>query len=872
MNVNITGLTTAQANASRLKYGDNQLPRPKMRTALDFFVDVFRDKLNLILLFMFCMFLALGIAGYGSIYEAIGIGVVLMVVATTTVLTKLKSQRSADELYRRSSMFYATVVRNGALVRLDSTQVVVGDVVKLASGEKICADGYVISGSVDVNNAILNGESAEVKKTPVAHNYKYDSNAPVNADTYTDGFSVFAGTTVLSGECYARVTRVGANTENAKIMSTLYSIDDVKTTLQIQLDNLASLISKLGSVCALIIFGVLLTVRLLSGDVSQGASLLYVVLSTLTIALTIFVAAVPEGLPFIIGIITGQNADRMIRSNILAKNPNKIPESGNIQLLCTDKTGTLTYGFMQPVHNFTATGLDMGFDGQTGGETMQMFLQNIALTCDCVFDARKNIIGGNLTCRALFESVKPLSKQITEIQSAMPVSARILFNSANKFSGATSSVDANRGYYMGAPEIILSHARFYIDTDGQIKKINQAKMQRLILSNARRAMRLVATAFSPTWHDDSGLPDDLIFISMVAMRDNVRDGVADVIGTMNKSGVQVMMITGDNLETARAIASDCGIITSDKDIAITSAEFDSMSDSAVRKSLRKIKVIARATPNTKLRLVRLAQSLKLCIGMCGDGTNDAPALKGADVGFAMGDGTDVCKEASDIIITDNNFLSIANCVLLGRTFVHNVINFLKFQLPINFTLVILSIVFPIAFGLDAFTAVQILLINIVMDSLNSLAFGGEPPRPEYLSEPAQGKTAPLLSRQTMFQIAWTTLGFCCVFGILELLNTRNAFAGAGVYMSARFALLVIMSVVNGFCVRARKYNILAGLSKNPMFMVVALGIVACTVLAVTFGGNVLQLSPLTLTQWGLVFGLSLLIIPINFITLLFKPR
>ena len=858
----IIGLTTRQAEINRKKYGENKLPRLKMYSAWDFFVDVFRDKLNLVLLFMMLMFLGLGIAGYGSIYEAVGIGVVLFVVAFTTVVTKLKTQRGADKLYRKSSMFSATVIRNGAPVRLDSTMVVVNDVVKLCSGEKICADGYVISGSVDVNNAILNGESDEVKKTAVPSDYKYDSSAQINADTYTDSYSVFAGTTVKSGECYMRVTRVGANTENAKIMSSLYSIDDVKTTLQIQLDNLASLISKFGSICALVIFGVLLTVRILSGDASHDMSGLYVVFSTLTIALTIFVAAVPEGLPFIIGIITGQNVERMIRSNILAKNPHKIPESGNIQLLCTDKTGTLTYGFMQPVHNFTGACVDMGFDSETGGDTKQMFLQNIALTCDCVFDKRKNVIGGNSTSRALFESMKSVSKQIADIQSLYPVSSRIVFNSKNKFSGALSSVDGNRGYYMGAPEVILSKARFYIDSDGQIKKINKTKLQNLIQSNARRAMRLVATAFSPNWHDEDTLPDDLIFISMVAMRDNVRDGVPSVIDAMNKSGVQVMMITGDNLDTARAIATDCGIITSDSDIAITASEFDSWTDARARRSLRKIKVVARAVPETKLRLVRLAQSLNLCIGMCGDGTNDAPALKGADVGFAMGDGTDVCKEASDIIITDNNFLSIANCVLLGRTFVHNVISFLKFQLPINFALVILSIVFPIAFGLDAFTAVQILLINIVMDSLNSLAFGGEPPYNEYLLEPAQGKSAPLLSRNVMMQIIWTTFGFCCVFALLSLLQMHNIFDVPGAYMSARFALLVIMSVVNGFCVRTKGF---LGLSKNPMFIVVACGIIVCTMLVVTFGGSVLQLSPLSLNQWLLIFGLSLVIIPINFI-------
>lgn len=870
MNSKITGLTSKQVIANRNKYGINQMPRPKLKTVWNFLGEVFTDKLNVVLLIMALIFLILGIAGYGSISEAIGIGIVLIVVAVTTVFTKLKSQRSAEELYQKSSMQNVTVIRNGKAVQIDSTQVVFDDVVILRAGEKICADGYVIYGDVEVNNSILNGESTEVRKTAASNKYIYDYDAQITSDDYTDAHSVFAGTTVLSGKAYMRVVRIGANTENAKIMSSLYAINELKTTLQIQLDNLAALISKMGSVCALIIFSVLVLTNLYATDFVLNSSFVYMIFSSLTVALTIFVAAVPEGLPFIIGIITSQNVNRMIKSNILAKNPHKIPEAGNIQLLCTDKTGTLTKGFLQPVHNFAGDGTDIGFGGSDNNKTKDYFFTNIALTCDCTFDARNDIVGGNMTCRALFLAVKRISDYIRLIQQKNPVSDRIVFDSARKFSAVKIGGKKPVCHYMGAPEIILSHSVSYIDSDGKIKPLDNKKMQDLIKQNAKQAMRLVATAFSPSWTKDDKIPNDLVFISMVAMRDQVRPGVNNVIAAMSKSGVQVMMITGDILDTAHAIAVDCGIIETESDVAITAAEFDKMSDDKVKNILRNIKVIARATPNTKLRLVKLAQSVGLCIGMCGDGTNDAPALKRADVGFAMGDGTDVCKESSDIIITDNNFLSIANCILLGRTFVHNIVNFLKFQLPINFTLVVLSIVFPIMFGLDAFTAVQILMVNIVMDSLNSLAFGGEAPRKEYLQERTLGKNAPLISKSALGQIIWTTFGFCGVFAILEFLHTNGMFSSSDVYMSARFALLVIMAVVNGFCVRARGWNVFAGLSQNPMFIVVALGIVVCTILSVSFGGQFLQLVPLSLTQWLTVFGLSVIIVPINFVRYLMK--
>lgn len=861
----ITGLSTKQVLANRNKYGINQMPRPKQKTIWNFLGEVFTDKLNIVLLIMSLIFVVLSVIGYGSISEAIGIGVVLVVVAVTTVCTKMKSQRSAEELYQKSSKQSVTVIRNGQSVQIDSTQVVYDDIVVLRSGEKICADGYIVHGDVEVNNSILNGESAEVKKTPVPSKYTHNINTTITSDDYTDAHSVFAGTTVVSGKGYMRVARIGANTENAKIMSSLYAINELKTTLQIQLDNIATLISKLGSVCALIIFTVLLITNMYATGFVLDTSFVYIFFSSLTIALTIFVAAVPEGLPFIIGIITSQNVNRMIKSNILAKNPHKIPEAGNIQLLCTDKTGTLTKGFLQPVHNFSGDGTDIGFAKDDKNAIKKYFFTNIALTCDCTFDTRNKIVGGNMTCRALFSAIKKISKYITTLQKKTPVSDRIVFDSTRKFSAARTSGEQKLCYYMGAPEIILAHAKTYIDSKGTIHTLDKKKIQSLIQQNAKQAMRLVTAAFSHSWVKKDEIPNDLTFITMIAMRDQVRPGVNSVIRTMSKSGVQVMMITGDILETARAIAVDCGIIETDSDIAITASEFDKMPDDKIKGILQNIKVIARATPGTKLRLVKLAQSVGLCIGMCGDGTNDAPALKRADVGFAMGDGTDVCKESSDIIITDNNFLSIANCILLGRTFVHNVVNFLKFQLPINLTLVILSILFPVLFGLDAFTAVQILLVNIVMDSLNSLAFGGEAPRKEYLQEPTHGKNAPLLSKPALGQIAWTTFGFCGVFAILGILNCRGMFTSEEIYMSARFALLVIMAVINGFCVRARGWNIFAGLSQNPMFMLVALGIISGTVLSVYFGGNFLQLTPISLNQWAIVFGLSLIIIPINMI-------
>ena len=863
--MDLHGLTSSQVIKSREKYGSNKMPEPTKKTAWQFFKEVFDDKINVILLVMMLLFAVLSAFGYGSMYEAIGIGTVLLVVTCVTVITKLKSQKSTLELRRRASQLFVNVLRDGIVTRLDSSDVVVGDIVLVQAGETICADGFLISGAISVNNSILNGESEECEKTPIK-DFVYNRNKTISSDDYVNQNYVFAGTTILSGDGVMQVARVGLDTENAKILTALHSIDEVKTTLQLQLDDLADKISKIGSISACLICVIMFAVHVYTNGIGTPGDMLYAALNIVTVALTIFVAAVPEGLPFIIGIITGQNVKYMIKHNILAKNPNKIPEAGNIQLLCTDKTGTLTHGNLCPISNYLGNGFDMGFDVVVGGVAKEAFIKNILLNGRAMYDDNNQIVGGNVTERALL-SVLGLSRdEISAYHHDVKIGHKIIFNSTNKYSGTcTKYKKLSRTYFMGAPEVLLSHTKNYIDENGALNKINRKKIDAIISENTARAMRVVALAYSETCIDSDTIPDDLVLISLVTMRDEIRPGVSDVIASMRKSNIQVMMITGDTVSTARAIASDCGIITDASDIAITATEFDEMSDAVALRKLSKIKVIARATPATKLRVVKLAQSRGLCIGMCGDGTNDAPALKRADVGFAMGDSTDVCKESSDIIITDNNFISVANSILLGRTFMRNVVNFLRFQLPINFSLVIISMLFPILLGFDALTAVQILLVNIVMDSLNSLAFGGEPPRSEYMQTPAMGKNAPLLTRATMINVAWSTIIFTAIFGLTLLPFVRDIFGSPDTYLSGRFALLIVMAIMNGFFVRTDGYNIFYGLRRNPMFIVVAFGVIIGCVACVQFGGNILQLVPLTLSQWAIVFGLSLLIIPLNYI-------
>lgn len=861
--MDLKGLTESQVIENRKKYGENKLPEKKLKSWFNFFMETFKDRLNQILLAMLVVFVILFLIGQGALSEPIGIGAVLLLIAVSGTITGLKVQKSAKELKDKTSIHYCEVIRNGEVKHINTEEIVVNDIVILQSGEGIFADGYLIDGKLKVDNSVLNGESEDCKKFPV-ENFTYDYNKKITGDDYVDQNSLFSGTNVTEGEGKMLVTRVGVDTVNGKTIMAIEEIEETKTSLQIQLDDLADQITKFGYIAAIIIVVALLgseVVRLgIPGFLSQGAiGIFQDVLTIIVTAITVIVAAVPEGLPLIIKLITSQNSKVMLKNNILAKNTSKIPEAGNIQLLCTDKTGTLTKGVLVPVYNADALG------NYLSGSDIDLFKENIVLNSSAMFDSNENIVGGNMTERALLSMVT--SEEFNELKNKKVID-KLPFNSKNKYSAVETELHT---FYKGAPEKLLSVADSCL-IDGEIVQLDKERALNVIKGFTTKAMRVIATGYSLSPIGEN-LPDDLIITSFVAIRDDVREEVPEAVAKCHRAGVQVMMITGDVIDTAKAIAVDAGIITSDDDIAVSAIDLDEWSDEEVKDKLHKIKVIARATPNTKLRIVKLSQELNLCVAMTGDGVNDSPALKAADVGFAMGSGTDVAKEAGDVIIIDDNFVSITNAILLGRTFMHNVMKFLKFQLPINVGLVLLSILCPIILGFEAIAAVQILVINIVMDTLNSLSFGGEPAKDEYMLEQPIEKGSKLLSKETVNQIAVSVVGFMAVFGITLTPWFQQMFPTEEIYLTARFALLVLMATVNGFNIRTDHLNLFEGIGKNKLFIEIALCIFVGLYLLVTFGGDFLHVVPLSCLQWLTLAGMSLLIVPIDLIRkLILKKR
>lgn len=865
----MNGLTNAQVTKNRQKYGTNKLPKKKLKTGFQFFMETFEDRLNQILLAMMVVFTILAVCGQGSYSEPIGVAVVLLAIAFIGMNTGLKSQKSAKELKDRTSVHYCNVVRDGKVEHINANDLVVGDLVIIQSGEAIYADGYLADGMVKVDNSVLNGESEECKKiawtgegSPITMGGKREA----NSNDYVDGHSLFAGTTIVDGEGKMIVTNVGVNTVNGQTISTIDEIEETKTSLEMQLEDLAGQISKFGYIGATIIVVALIVTNIIQlGGISEyfGIGWIGVLKNVLTVAvtaLTIIVAAVPEGLPLIINLITAQNAKVMIKHNVLAKHTNKIPESGNIQLLCTDKTGTLTVGKLVPVENTMGDGNQV----ENGSMVESLFKLNTVLNSSAMYDENGEIVGGNATERALLTLVN--ADECNMIKNSVTVTNKKNFNSAYKFSAVeTDGKEGKITYYKGAPERLIEAAVSYETAEG-IKPIDKDRLRTIVKMYAVKEMRVIATGYSKSALPEEGFPDDLIITSLVAIRDDVRSEVPEAVAKMHEADVQVMMVTGDVIDTAKAIAKDAGLITSDTDIAMSAMDFDELSDEEAKAKLPYIKVIARATPSTKLRIVKLAQELGLCVGMTGDGTNDAPALKAADVGFSMGSGTDVCKEAGDIIITDDNFVSITDAVLLGRTFMHNVMKFLKFQLPINVGLVILSILYPIFLAVEAVAAVQILVINIVMDSLNSLSFGGEPAKDEYMKEKPIPKGSKLLSKETVGQIAVSVAAFIGIFGLTLLPPIQKVFNNnEAVYATARFALLVMMATFNGFNIRTDGFNLFKGIEKNKLFVEIAVAIFALTFILAQFGGAIMGCTALTATQWAIVVGLAFMIIPVDLV-------
>lgn len=862
----MNGLSNKEVLKSRELHGSNKLPEPKLDKWYDFAKEALSEKITMILIAIAVLQLFLGVMGVMDLSDPIMILVVLAIVTCIAVKTGLGVQKSAAELRAKTSVRYCDVIRDGKVQTINKDELVVGDLVCVGMGQEIFADGYLIEGKISVNNAAINGETKECKKTPIEG---YVHKKTTSTDAYTNQNCLFAGTTVMSGEGKMIVTDVGVNTVNGDTLVKMQTLEAPKTALDIALDNLSDFISKWGTIAAVITFAVLTIsgiVQVGFGEYFSGGvlNIIQKIAQNFSVALTIIVAAVPEGLPLIVKLVTKQNVKTMEKFNILAKNPGKIPELAYVDIICTDKTGTLTTGIMTPKKIIDGFGNDVNKDSVLWNNIKA----NISLNNSATFDSENNITGGNSIDRAVLSLVNP--ETYADIQKKYPVKLKQVFNSSNKYSAFTTKDGVT--YYKGAPEKLIEHCTKVMDSSGEIVENNDNDtLSNAITAMTSNAMRCIAVTMADGDLVENEIPNDMTFLGIIGVVDPVRDEVPSAVKTAHKAGIQVIEITGDCIETAVAVATECGIYK-DGDLALTNDEFEAMSDDEVKSIIPRLRVISRCSPNTKLRLVTLAQEIGKSVAMTGDGVNDSPALKRADVGFGMQGGSDVAKEASDIVLTDDNFASVVKAVELGRTFMHNIMMFLEFQLPINISLLILSVIYPMIATGALLASVQILIVNIIMDSLNSLSFGGEPPKDEYMTEKPIKKGSGLFIRGAKKRIAISTVAFIVLYGIITFSPISNMFATETEAITARFALLCFMAVFNGFNIRTEHINLFNGIGKNKLFSTIAIGIFVMTFALCSFAENLIKVTALDFKHWVVVVILAFMVIPIDLIRKIIEKK
>ena len=853
------GLNDEEVLESRQKFGDNKIIEAEPETFLDKFKDAFGDPMIKLLLAIACIMAIMAFLGYAEWGELIGIVISVLLVTGISAKTEMSSDNEYRKLKDGAKKELCKVYRNGKIVEIEVDDVVVGDRIIIQSGDKIPADGVLCSGAIAVDNSALNGESEECKKYAIPNDFIYREVA-ITGDTFVDKHSLFRGAVVVNGEGVLEVKKVGMMTMMGEMAKDMQD-DDVESPLKVKLSKLADSISKFGYIGAVVIAITLMIHKVIvAGGVSPyfDLGMMYVfkdLLEVLMLAVVIIVMAVPEGLPLMIAIVLMQNTSKMLQNNVLVRKPIGIETAGSLNILFSDKTGTITKGELEVVEFFDG---DLKDSYQSSNYIKEYMGLCIGKNTGAMFDNNDKVIGGNATDKALLNF---LGKNEMNSLNDIKVVKSQGFNSANKYSAAELE---NVTVYKGAPERLLGKATKYINQNGQVLPIDKDKLNAKIDSLADKAMRVLSFAYSESELIEDALPDDLVIVGFVGIRDDVRPEAKQAIKEVQNAGVQVVMITGDRKETAVAIAKDSGLIKSDDELAFTSEELNKMTDDEIKAVITKIRVIARALPTDKSRMVRIAQELNLVCGMTGDGVNDAPALKRADVGFAMGSGTDVAKEAGSIVILDDNFKSIENAILYGRTIYNNILKFIKFQLTINVAAVAVSAISPF-FGVEEpLKITHILWINLVMDGLGALALGAEPALKKYMSEKPKSRTQSLVNKNMMSQVlcagAW--LGVIS-FAFLKLPFFKEFFENEGQHLTAYFSMFVFSAVANGFNVRSEGINIFDHIKENKGFIKVMLVIVLVQIILTFVGGEIFSCTPFGIKGWLIIIVMSLTMIPVD---------
>ena len=873
MKFSYPGLSDNAVSESRKIYGANVVTTQEAEGFFDKLRTNLKDPIIVILIVALAVTVFLAAMGFAPWYEGLGIAFAVVMATLIATWSEYSNENEFQRLLEEASKVKVKVFRNSTLVEILIDDLVVNDLVLLQPGDTVPADGYLLTGEIELNESALTGESETVKKTGA------DDEKHSEAE---EKYEMSRAALVVDGEAVMKVLEVGDKTKYGVTLKELTSAETRPSPLQEKLATLGRQISRFGYVGALFIaFSFMFNHIFLEGGgweiyfSKPAPEIIYHIVTAIILAIIIIVVAVPEGLPMMIAVVLSMNMRKLLKAKVLVRKLLGIETSGSLTILFTDKTGTLTQG------KLTVSELLLGNAEHLQSykeipenlrETVSFALRNnTPASIDTGDPENPKIVGANPTGQALLRFLgADLAKQ-----DDVKVKVNIPFNSAYKFSATQVEGSQNLTMVKGAAEIVLAGCTHYLDVDGNKVELDSEKLKEEMLGLSERAMRLIGLAVSnKDLGEENVLPSDLTLVGIFGLRDEMRKESKTAVETVRRAGIQVVMITGDAKDTAQAIAREVGILEKEQTLVLTSKELGEISDEELIKILPDMRVVARALPADKNRLVKLAKSMNWVVGMTGDGVNDAPAVKNADVGFSMGDGTDMTKESSDIVILDNNFISLTNAVRYGRTLLKSIRKFLIFQLTVNVAAILVAFLGPF-FGIDLpLTMTQLLWVNIVMDTLAAFAFSGEAALKRYMNEKPIPKDESLISGDM-----WSAILIDGIFmaSISLYFLTSDFVAGLFVCDAVRcpdpelnlvlltgfFGFFVFMNNFNKFNARTEGLNLFEHITENRNFLVVVILIFFLQTSFTYFGGEVLRTVGLTLEEWFYVLAFAITIIPLD---------
>lgn len=870
-----TGLTEEQAAKSRAEHGSNLMTPPKKKSVWLKLLEKFKDPIIIIL--MVAGLLSVGISCYEYFvsgesaqvfFEPVGIFVAIFLSTGLAFFFEHRAEGQFEVLNRVNDHEKVKVYRSGCLTKIDKSEVVVGDILVLSSGDEICADAVLKEAvNLRVDESSLTGETSCNKTTDEQH---FDSEATFPSN------HVYKGTNVLEGEAVCEVFAVGDATEAGKVFVASQIDNSIRTPLNEQLDKLGSLISKFSYGIATLILVARCVMYFTQGAGFEIMDFLSYMLQSFMISVTLVVVAVPEGLPMAVTLSLAYSMGRLLKSNSLVRRMHACETMGAVSVICTDKTGTLTQNRMR------VTNALFSKEQKNSGFVAEAVSLNSSADLEIAEDGKVKEIG-NPTEGALLSWLRDKGYDYLEYRKTTEIEEKLPFTTENKYMASVIRSNALSKRVLlvkGAPEIVLQMCSDYEEG------FSEDEVRRSLSDFQRRAMRTLAFAYKELGEETDVFEGgrlkegNLTFMGMVGIFDPVRTDVPEAVEECLNAGIDIKIVTGDTSVTARAIAEQVGLWkeTDTEECIITGTELSALSKEALLERIKKLKVISRARPMDKKLLVETLQQEGGVVAVTGDGTNDAPALKTADVGLSMGDGTSVAKQASDITIIDNSFTSIGRAVMWGRSLYQNIQRFILFQMIINVVACLIVLVGAFMGVNPPLTVTQMLWVNLIMDTFASMALASLPPNERVMLSKPRNRRSFIISKQMLRTILATAgVFFALLIGLFYIFQHYDVRTLAEIFLfqgysaiaevtpyeeSLFFTVFVMLQFWNMF--NAKAY--LSGRScfhfKNcGSFLFIALLILVGQIIIVSFGGRMFNVTPLRLADWcGIILATSLVLI------------